>query len=55
MSVVIAFLGWTMISIAVLAILLLAAIGGLFLWFFFVKSDGAALVKEAWAETHPGS
>jgi len=46
----IAFIGWTMISIAVLAILLLAAVGVLFLWFFFVKSEGWKIVKDAWQE-----
>lgn len=46
----IAFIGWTMVIIALLAILLLAFIGGIFLWFFFVKSEGWKIVRDAWQE-----
>ena len=45
-----AFIGWVMVSIALLAILVLAILGGFFLWIFFAKSNGSQIIKDVWAE-----
>lgn len=49
---VLVVLGWILIAIAALVILLLAVVGGFFIWYMFLKegAEGPKIFKAAWEE-----